>query len=87
MEVNNIEILKKIKRVETHPDMYEKIVRRIQQRKNQVVPIYQVGIAALLVLGMLVCDVVMINHHKNQNINQNGLEQMFAENNNNLYNE
>ena len=87
MEDNNIEILKKITRVETHPDMYEKIVCRIQQRKNQVVLLYQVGIAALLVLGMFVCDVVIVNHHKNQNINQNGLEQMFAENNNNFYNE
>ncbi len=87
MEDINIEILKKIKHVDTHPDMYEKIVHRIQQRKKQVVPLYQVGIAALLILGLLVCDVIMINQHKSLNNYQNGLEKFFAQNNNDLYHE
>ena len=43
MEANNIDILKKIKRVDTDPAMYDRIMDRIGQRTRAIVPLYQVG--------------------------------------------
>jgi hypothetical protein len=86
MEANNIDILKKIKRVDTDPAMYDRIMFRIGQRTRAIVPLYQVGIVALLIFGLLVCDIIIINQLKSQN-NQNGLEQILVQNNNNLYHE
>ncbi|HMR89987.1 MAG TPA: hypothetical protein PKD51_17615 [Saprospiraceae bacterium] len=87
MEANNIEILKKIKRVDAPQDMFDNIVNRIQQRNNQKVPVYQVSIAALLIIGLLICNAIMISHHHGHHQKQTGLEKIFTQNNNNLYHE
>lgn len=87
MEANNIDILKKIKRVDTDPAMYDRIMFRIGQRTRTIVPLYQVGIAAFFVLGLFVCEVIMINKQKSQQSEQQGLEKIFVQNNNNLYHE
>ena len=88
MEANNIDILKKIKRVDTHADMYDKILLRIQQKRRPVlVPLYQVGIAAMLILGLLACEIVIVNHQKSDQKSHNGLEAIFVQYNNTFYHE
>jgi negative regulator of sigma E activity len=88
MEANSIDILKKIKRVDTHPDMYNKILLRIQQKRRPIiVPLYQVGIAAMLILGLLACEIVIVNHQKSDQNNQNGLDAIFLQHNNTFYHE
>jgi negative regulator of sigma E activity len=88
MEANNIDILKKIKRVDVQADIYDKIMQRIQQKRRPIiVPLYQVGIAAMLILGLLVCEIVLINQQKSVQNNQNGLEAIFVHNNNTFYHE
>lgn len=88
MEANNIDILKKIKRVGTHPDMYNKILLRIQQKRHPIiVPLYQVGIAAMLILSLLAFEIVIVNHQKSDQNNQNGLDAIFLQHNNTFYHE
>ena len=87
MEANIIDILKKIKRVDTDPAMYYRIMDRIGQRTRAIVPLYQVGIVAFFILGLFVCEAIMINKQKSLQSEQHGLEKIFVQNNNNLYHE
>lgn len=87
MEASNIDILKKIKRVDADPAIYDRIMFRIGQRTRAIVPIYQVGIAAVLILGLFMCEAIMIFKQKSLQSEQHGLEKIFVQNNNNLYHE
>ena len=84
MESENLDILKNIKRVEVPDALYHTIESRLEMNRENMIPLYKVGIAASLVVGLMLTQVYFLGLSSkiDQANNEIGLVEV---NNNSLY--
>jgi hypothetical protein len=86
MEQDNLTLLKKIKKVEASPQIFAQIEQRIKHNKANVLPLYQVGIAASLLIGVFIAQFVILNKSFSNSASQmNAVTELIETNNNTLY--
>lgn len=80
----NIDLLKKIKKVEVADNLYDKIMLRIEQKSNTLA-FYKVSIAASLIIGLLLGEVVLVIQGNKDNPTSSQITTLVTINNNSLY--
>ena len=56
MELDNLDILKNIKRIEVSDSLYHTIESRFEKNRENNIPILKVGIAASFVIGLMLAQ-------------------------------
>lgn len=84
MEPDNLDILKNIKRAEVPDALYQTIESRLEANRKNIIPLYKVGIAASLVLGLMLSQVYFIGLLSKIDQSNNDFE-LVVVNNNSLY--
>lgn len=87
MEDNNMELLKKIKRIDAPDYTYDQIVKHIEDRKIQIIPMYKIAIAVSLLLVLIASETIIGTKLNKVSQSSGNLEQLFMQMDNNLYNE
>lgn len=87
MEDNNMELLKKIKRIDAPDYLYDQIVKQIEDRKIQIIPMYKIAIAVSLLLVLIASETIIGTKLNKVSQSSGNLEQLFMQMDNNLYNE
>lgn len=80
----NIDLLKKIKKVEVADTLYDKIMLRIEQKSNTLA-FYKVSIAASLVIGLLLGEVFLVIKGNTDNLTSSQITTLVTINDNSLY--
>ena len=84
MELDNLDILKNIKRIEVSDSLYHTIESRFEKNRENNIPILKVGIAASLVLGLMLSQVYFLGLSNKIDQSNNDFE-LVEVNNNSLY--
>jgi len=84
MESHNLDILKKIERVEVNEGLYHSIESRIEENRKNIIPLYIVGIVVSLVLGLMLSQVYFFGLSSKIKQSSNDFE-LVEFNNNSLY--
>jgi hypothetical protein len=84
MELDNLDILKNIKHVEVPEALYHSIESRLEANRKNIIPLYKVGIAASLVLGLMLSQVYFLGLLSKIDQSNNDFE-LVEVNNNSLY--
>jgi hypothetical protein len=87
MKNDNLHLLKNIKKVEISDSVFEKITKRLENRTATVVPMYKVGIAAALILGLVFGEIYFISRRTQDTQQMAQLNELLKVNNNTLYHE
>ena len=87
MEDNNMELLKKIKRIDAPDHIYDQIVKHIEDRKIQIIPMYKIAVAVCLLLVLIASETIIGTKLNKVSQSSGNLEQLFMQMDNNLYNE
>ena len=86
MEPDNLDILKKIKRAEVPDALYQTIESRLEANRKNIIPLYQVGIAASLVICLILTQFYFLEFSSKINQSNNEID-LIEVNNNSLYHE
>lgn len=81
---NSIETLKFIQKVEPPKDLFHKILQRIEEQKKRKVKPLWVGIAASVLVLLLVLDVIAVKKQK-QALKSSSVQQLLPDIDNSLY--
>jgi uncharacterized protein YneF (UPF0154 family) len=87
MKNDNLHLLKKIKKVEISDSVFDKITKRLENRVAKVVPMYKVGIAVALILGLVFGEIYFISRRTQDTQQMAQLNELLKVNNNTLYHE
>ncbi len=87
MKNDNLHLLKNIKKVEISDSVFDKITKRLENRVATVVPMYKVGIAAALILGLIFGEIYFISSRIQDTQQMAQLNELLKVNNNALYHE
>ena len=83
---DNLHLLKNIQHVEVSEALYDKIVQKIEQNRINTMPFYKVGIAASLLLTMIISQFFLILKSEKMNESNIGKTINLVEiNDNSLY--
>jgi len=86
MMQDNLHLLKNIQHVEVSEALYDKIVQKIEQNRINTMPFYKVGIAASLLLTMIISQFFLILKSEKMNESNIGKTINLVEiNDNSLY--
>ena len=83
MESDNLGLLKNIKRVKVPDALYQTIESRLEKNRENIIPLYKVGIAASLVIGLMLTQVYFLEGLSSK-IDQSNNDFELVEINNNL---
>jgi hypothetical protein len=83
MESDNLGLLKNIKRVKVPDTLYQTIESRLEKNRENIIPLYKVGIAASLVIGLMLTQVYFLEGLSSK-IDQSNNDFELVEINNNL---
>jgi len=84
METPNLDLLKKVKKVNTPDDLFDKIMQKVNNRKQNGVSWHKIAAAACIIFSLSYIEIQFIA----KNIQaEKPLNTMVEINNNNLYNE
>lgn len=85
MKKDNLDILSNIKRVEVPDSLYHKIEMRINKSRESIVPLYRVGIAASLVIGLMLSQLYVLKNFSTNEESSHKETELVQVNNNSLY--
>ncbi len=85
MKKLNLNVLKKINKVEVNDAVFEKIVYRMNQQKNQFIPLYKVGIAASIIFCLILGEAFLVSNTFQSTKKYSQLNEVSIINNNSLY--
>lgn len=84
MELDNLDILKNIKRIEVPDALYHTIECRFEKNRENNIPILKVGLAASFVIGLMLAQFYFLGFSSEINQSNNEIE-LVEVNNNSLY--
>ena len=85
MKKDNLDILSNIKRVKVPDSLCHKIEMRINKSRENIVPLYRVGIAASLVIGLMLSQLYVLENFSYRKENSHKETELVQLNNNSLY--
>lgn len=85
MENDNLNILNTIKKVEISESVHEKLLYKISQSKNNIIPLYKVSISAAIFLVIILGEIFFVSKSLKTNEKTNTINYLLLINNNTLY--